>query len=92
MAKRKKKVQKRAKARRGNSAKRGKARRVARAEKAKKRTVATTKPKRAATKKAVRRMKQPAAPAIETVVVDVIEQPAPGLITVTEVEETRRIN
>jgi hypothetical protein len=41
--------------------------------------------KRAPTKK---RMKQPAAPAVETVAVEVIEQPAPGVITVTEVEET----
>jgi hypothetical protein len=43
-------------------------------------------------KKAVRkeRMKQPVAPAVESVAVEVIEQPAPGVITVTEVEETRK--
>jgi hypothetical protein len=39
-------------------------------------------------------MKQPIAPVVETVAVEVIEQPAPGLITVTEVEETevRQVN
>jgi len=35
--------------------------------------------------------KQPVAPAIETVV-EVIEQPAPGVITATEVEETRQVS
>jgi len=92
MAKRKKrsKVQKRAKPQRGNSATRGKARKVAKAARGKptKRTVARAKPKRVAVKKAapkvVRLMKKPA---VETVIVDLIEQPAPGVITVTEVEE-----
>jgi hypothetical protein len=85
MAKRKKgsKVQKRAKLRRGNSAKRGKARKAARAK-----TVAKAKPKRAPAKKATRKVKQPVAPVVETVAVEVIEQLAPGVITVTEVEET----
>jgi len=85
MAKRKKgsKLPKRAKLRRGNSAKRGKARKAAQAK-----TVAKAKPKRAPVKKAARKVKQPVAPVVETVVVDVIEQPAPGVITVTEVEET----
>ena len=84
MAKRKKgsKVQSRAKAK---SAKRGKARKVA---KAAKRTVTKAKHKRTPAKKAARKVKQPVAPVVETVAVDVIEQPAPGLITVTEVEET----
>jgi hypothetical protein len=92
MAKRKKraKVQKRAKRRRGNSATRAKARKVAKAA-ATKRTVAKAKPKPAPVKKAapkvVRRVKKPA---VETVIVDLIEQPAPGVITVTEVEETRK--
>ena len=87
VAKRKKagKVQRRGKLLRGNSAKRGKARKSARA-KAAKRTVA--KPKRAPVKKAARRMKQHVTPAVETVAVEVIKQPAPGVITVTEVEET----
>ena len=88
MAKRKKagKVQKRGKLLRGNSAKRGKSRRASKAAKATKRTVA--KPKRAPLKKAARRMKQHVTPAVETVAVEVITQPAPGVITVTEVEET----
>ena len=47
--------------------------------------VAKAKPKRASVKKATR----PVAPAVETVAVEVIEQPAPGVITVTEVEETQ---
>ncbi len=46
------------------------------------------KPKSAPVKKAARRMKQPVTPAAETVAVEVIEQPAPGVIAVTEVEET----
>ena len=90
MAKRKKgsKVQKRAKLR--SSAKRGKARRASRAAKATKPTVAKAKPKPAPVKKAARKVKQPIAAAVETVAVEVIEQPAPGVITVTEVEETRK--
>jgi hypothetical protein len=88
MAKRKKasKVQKRANLRRGNSAKRGKARKAVRAAKATKRTVAKAKPKSAPVKKAARRVKQPVAPAVETVAVEAIEQP----VAVTEVEETRQ--
>jgi hypothetical protein len=85
VAKRKKgsKVQSRAKLRRANSAKRGKARKAARAK-----TVAKAKPKRAPVKKVARKVKPPVAPVVETVGVEVIEQPAPGVITVTEVEET----
>jgi hypothetical protein len=90
MAKRKKgsKVHKRAKLR--SSAKRGNARRASRAAKATKRTVARAKPKRAAAKKVARKVKRPVTPVVETVAVEVIEQPAPGVITVTEVEETRK--
>jgi hypothetical protein len=86
MAKRKKqsKVQSRAKLRRGNSAKRGKARKAAKAKAA-----ARVKAKRAPVKKAARKVKQPVAPVlVETVAAEVIEQPAPGVITVTEIEET----
>jgi hypothetical protein len=83
MAKRKK-GQKRANLRRGNSATRGKARKVA---KGAKRTVAKAKSRRSPVKKAapkvVRRMKKPV---VETVVVDSIDQP----VAVTEVEETRK--
>ena len=83
MAKRKKqsKVQKRGKLPKGKTASRGKARKVA---KAAKRTVARAKPKRAPMKKAAR----PVAPAVETVAVEVIEQPAPAVTTVAKVEET----
>ena len=71
MAKRKKgsKVQKRAKLRK-NSAKRGKAHKAALAK-----TVAKAKPKRAPVKKAQRRIKQPVAPAVETVAAEMIDQP-----------------
>jgi hypothetical protein len=74
MAKRKKgsKVQSRAKA---NSAKRGKARKVA---KTAKRAVAKAKPKPAPVKKVARKVKQPVAPVVEAVAVEVVEQPAPG--------------
>jgi len=87
MAKRKKgsKVPSRAKLRRANSAKRSKARKVA---KTAKRAVAKAKPKPAPVKKAARKVKQPIAPVVETVAVEAIEQPAPGAITVTDVEET----
>jgi hypothetical protein len=87
MAKRKKgsKVQSRAKLRRAKSAKRSKARKAA---KTAKRAVAKAKPKRAPVKKAARKVKQPVAPVVETVAVEVIEHPDPGLITVTEIEET----
>jgi hypothetical protein len=72
----------RPKARKPSKAARGKA--------AAKQAVARAKPKRAPIKKAARSV----APAAETVAVGVIEQPAPGVITVTEVEETevRRAN
>ena len=73
---------------------RGKARKATKSTrgKASKRTVARAKPKRMGVKKAarkkVRRMKQPGAPPVETVVGDVIEKPAPDVITITEFEET----
>jgi hypothetical protein len=64
-----------------------KARKLAKSAKPTKRTA---KPKHAPVKKAAPKVKQPVAPAVETVAVEVIEQPAPGVITVTEVEETRK--
>jgi len=87
MAKRKKgsKIQKR-KLRRGNSAKRGKSRKAAKPA-TRKRTIASAKPKRAPVKKVTRKVKRPVAPIVETVAVEVIEQPVPGVITVTEIEE-----
>ena len=89
MAKRKKgsKVQSRAKLRRATSAKRGKARKAARA-KATKRTVAKAKPKPAPVKKAARKVKQLVAPVVETAIVEMVEQPAPDVMAVTEVQET----
>ena len=56
---------------------RGKARKVAKAAKVKatKRTAARAKPARVPVKKAARRIKQPVAPAVETVTAEVIEQP-----------------
>ena len=41
-----------------------------------------------AARKNAQRMKQLVAPTVETVVVDVIEKPAPDVITITEFEET----
>jgi hypothetical protein len=91
MAKRKKqslKVQKRKGAKARPKAK--KLSKAARGKAAAKPTVARAKPKRAPVKKAAR----PVASAVETVAVEVIEQPAPGVMTVTEVEETevRQVN
>jgi hypothetical protein len=86
MAKRKKgsKVQKRGKLPKGKSATRGKARKAVQAK-----TVAKAKPKHAPVKKAARKVKPSVTP-VETVAVEVIEQPAPDVITVTEVEEIRK--
>ena len=98
MAKRKNraKVQskKQAKPRRRRAAVRGKTRKLSKSVrgKAMKPMVAGAKPQRAARKKAVRKKEQgmkPPGPEVETVVVDVIEEPAPGVITVTETEETQ---
>jgi hypothetical protein len=43
--------------------------------------------KKAAPKRA-RQVKRPSTPAVETVTVDVIEEPAPGVIAITEFEQT----
>ena len=85
MAKRKKqsaKVQKRKRAKARPKAK--KLSKVTRRKAAAKRAVVGAKPERAPVKKAAR----PVAPAVETVTVEMIEQPAPDVITVTEVEES----
>ena len=60
---------------------RGKARKATKSARAKatKRTIARAKPKPAPVKKAARKVKQPIAPVVETVAVEVIEQPAPGV-------------
>ena len=96
MAKRKKraKVQPKKRAKPRRAAVRGKARKVSKSARgtAMKPTVAGAKSRRAARKKAVRKKEQgmkPPGPDLETVVVDVIEEPAPGVITVTGIEETQ---
>jgi hypothetical protein len=98
MAKRKKraKVQpkKRAKLRGRRAGVRGKARKVSTSArgKATKPTVARAKPKRAATKKAVQKKEQrmkPPGPGVETVVVDVIEESAPGVTPIPAGREER---
>ena len=74
---------------------RGKARKVSKSARGKgTKPRAGAKPKRAPVKKAARkeRMKQPVAPILETVAAEVIEQPAPGVIAVTEIEETRQVS
>jgi hypothetical protein len=74
MAKRKKGSKAQKKLRRVNSAKRGKARKVAKSA-TRKHTLATAKPKRSSVKKASRKVKQPVATVVETVAVEVVEQP-----------------
>jgi hypothetical protein len=84
MAKRKKqpaKIQKRKGAKARPKAK--KLSKATRGKAAAKRAIARAKPKRAPVKKPA-----PVASAAETVAVEVIEQPAPAVTTVTEVEET----
>ena len=95
---------KRATVGRGKLAERGKARKAAKPARGKtaKRNLAKLMPKsltsskanRAGTKKVLRKKVQPmkpsSTPEVETIIVDVVEEPAPGVITVTEVEETRK--
>ena len=84
MAKRKK--QSKAPKRKAAAA-RGKARKIGKAARGKA-TKRTAKPKPAPVKKAARKVKQPVGRAVETAVVEMVEQPAPDVMTVTEVEET----
>jgi hypothetical protein len=94
MAKRKRsKVQKRGKLG-AKSATRGMARKLSKVVRAKatRRAVARAKPKSAPVKKAARKVKHPVAAIAETAAVEVIEQAAPGIITATEVEETRQVS
>lgn len=94
---------KRATVRRGKSAARGKARKASKSArgKAAKRTaakpmprkrLAKARPKRTVAKKLARKkvrpMTPPGSPAVETVIVDVIEEPVPGVMVVTEFEAT----
>jgi hypothetical protein len=68
---------------------RGKARKPSKAAKATKRTA---KAKPAPAKKAARKVKRPIAPVVEVVTAEVIEQSAPDVVTVTEVEATRQVS
>jgi len=96
MAKRKKRAKaqpkRRGKLRRKISAAQGRARKASKSARrgGTKRAVGSAKSKRAlkeALRKKRQRMISPSRE-IETVVVDVIEEPAPGVITITEFEET----
>jgi hypothetical protein len=73
---------------------RGKARKVSKSApgKAMKRAVAKAKTKRAPVKKAARKLKRPVAPVVETVAIEVVEQPAPDIIAVKEVEGPRQVS
>lgn len=94
MAKRKK----RGTARKGKSTVRGKPRKASKSRRGKSarriaaKAMATPKPKRSGVKKAarkkVRSTKSPITPVVETVITDVVEEPVPGVITITEFEET----
>jgi len=86
MAQRKKK----AAARRGKVAKRGKARKPAISVRGKtaKRARAKVKSKERATKTKKRAVAKTMVPKVETVVVDMIEEPVPGVMVVTEFEAT----
>jgi len=81
----------RGKARTGKSA-RGKATRRASASRTPKKRPVKAGPKGAGAKKRVRkrtpRVKPPGVPTAETVIIDVIEEPVPGVISVTEFEAT----
>jgi hypothetical protein len=87
MAKRKK----RAAARRGKAATRGKARKPAKSVRGKsaKRTSARATPKKRVTKaKSKRAVAKKVVSTVETVIVDMIEEPVPGVMVVTEFEAT----
>ncbi len=87
MAQRKKRVA----ARKGKSATRGKARKPAKSVrgKAAKRTSAKATPRKRPTKaKSKRALAKKVVPTVETVIVDVIEEPVPGVMVVTEFEAT----
>jgi len=86
MAKRKK----RAAARRGKAATRGKARKPAKSVRGKtaKRTARATPKKRVTKAKSNRAVAKKVAPTVETVIVDMIEEPVPGVMVATEFEAT----
>jgi hypothetical protein len=83
--------EKRAAARRGKAATRGKARKPAKSVrgKAAKRTSARATPRKRVTKaKSKRAVAKKVAPTVETVIVDMIEEPVPGVMVVTGFEAT----
>ena len=85
------KREKRAAARRGKAATRGKARKPAKSVRGKtaKRTSAKATPKKRVTKaKSNRAVAKKVARTVETVIVDMIEEPVPGVMVVTEFEAT----
>jgi hypothetical protein len=77
-------------ARRGKAAKRGKARKPAKSMRGKiaKRTSAKAKSKKRGTKTKKRAVAKTMVPKVETVVVDIVEEPVPGVMVVTEFEAT----
>ena len=82
---------KRAAARRGKAATRSKTRKPAKSVRGKtaKRTSARATPKKRVTKaKSNRAVAKKVAPTVETVIVDMIEEPVPGVMVVTEFEAT----
>jgi hypothetical protein len=84
---------KRVAARRVKAATRGKARKPAKSvrEKAAKRTSARATPRKRVTKaKSKRAVAKKVVPPVETVIVDMIEEPVPGIVVVTEFEASIR--
>jgi hypothetical protein len=82
---------KQAAARRGKAATRGKTRKPAKSVrgKAAKRTGAKATPRKRVTKaKSKRAVAKKVVPTVETVIVDMIEEPVPGVMVVTEFEAT----
>ncbi len=89
---RKRKSTARGKARKASVTVRGKAAKQGAAKVRSRNSSAKSTSKRAAAKKfapkRARQMKRPSIPTVETVTVDAIEEPAPGVVTITEFEET----
>ena len=97
MARQKKRIRRRRSAVRGKSRKtsrsaRGKTAKRSAAKPMLKKRLTKAKPRRARAKKALRKnvqaMQSERIPVREGVIIDVIEQPVPGVITITEFEET----
>jgi len=77
-------------ARKSSKSVRGKAAKRTATKLRSKKTVAKTKRPKAekVARKKARPLKPPVTPVAETTIVDVVEKPAPGVITITEFEET----